>query len=131
MVDELDDEMDDELSVDGEATKENRNHPRFRLKQGVTIRLSNGDFARAQGVNISIGGIFIEYGAPADEGLVFDLCFDLPLSKEIKRVLVKGKVVRSIFVGSKSSYGIAFRFESFAKDTEEVLQEYIDMRSGQ
>ncbi len=125
------DETDEDLEAAEKTAKENRAHPRFRLNQGVTIRLSNGEFIKAQAVNISIGGIYVEYGAPADEGLVFDLCFDLPFSQEFKRIYVKGKVMRSIFIGSRDAYGIAFCFDGFAKDSESVLKEYIDLRTRQ
>ena len=125
------DEMDEDLDAAEEAAKDNRVHPRFRLNQGVTIRLSSGEFVKAQATNISIGGVHVEYGSPADEGLVFDLCFDLPFSREFKRVYAKGKVTRSICIGARDIYGIAFRFEGFAKDSEAVLEEYIDLRSGQ
>jgi hypothetical protein len=119
--------MSDEM--DEAAGKENRRDPRFRLNLGVTIRLSCGEFTKGIGVNISIGGIYVEYGAPADEGTVFDLCFDLTFSQDIKRVFARGKVVRSILIGGKDVYGLAFVFESFAKDTELVLEEYIEYRS--
>ena len=125
------DEMVDDLAVIEEPAKENREYPRFRLNQSVTIRLSNGEFVKGRLVNISAGGVYVEYGAPADEGLVFDLCFDLPFSQEFKRVYVKGKVIRCICIGGKDVYGIAFCFEDFAKDSKAVLEEYIDLRVRQ
>ena len=136
MTDETDEfekasEAEEDFGAIEEASIENRVHPRFTLNQSVTIRLSNGEFVKAQAVNVSTGGIYIEYGSPADEGLEFDICFDLLLSNEFKRVFARGQVMRSVLLGGKDVYGIAFSFKSFAKDSEAVLEEYIDLKISQ
>ena len=107
---------------------EQRVHQRFRINIKVHIRLSNGDLVVAQGVNLSMGGIYIEYGAAADVGSEFEMMFDLSFNNEFKRVFAKGKVVRCVIVGGKDVYGIAFSFTNFAKDSEQVLDKYLGLR---
>ena len=109
---------------------ESRQHQRFKVSLTVFIRLSSGELARAHAVDLSMGGIYIEYGAPADKDKVFEMAFDLPFKDDFRRVLVKAKIVRSIVIGNRNMYGLAFVFTEFAKDTDQVLAEYIELRSG-
>ena len=124
--------VDEQADAQDVASKqkqvEKRKHVRFRISLPVCIRLSNGDIARAHAVDISLGGIYIEYGAPADAGKVFEMLFDLPFDKDFKRVIVKAEVVRSIVIGGKDVFGIAFMFKEFGKDTEKVLEKYLELR---
>jgi hypothetical protein len=113
------------------ATAEQRVHERFRISQKAFIRLSDGSVVHGQAVDISNGGIYIEYGAPADEGKVFELAFDLPFTTEFKRVLVKARVVRCVVIGNRALYGLAFVFTEFAKQTDEVLNSYLKLRKLQ
>ena len=112
----------------GGAASEQRTHERFRINFKALIRLSDGSIARAQAVDISMGGIYIEYGAPADAGKIFELAFDLPFATEFKRVLVKAQVVRSVVIGSRGVYGLAFVFTEFIKDSDQVLEKYMELR---
>ena len=114
-----------------EAAMDQRLHERFRINFKAFIRLSDGSIARAQAVDISLGGIYIEYGAPAEPGKVFDLAFDLPLVNEFKRVLVKARVVRSVVIGSRSLYGLAFVYTEFANETDKTLEQYMKLRKSQ
>jgi PilZ domain len=111
--------------------REQRKSIRFRINMGVQVRLSSGTVVRTQGKNISIGGIYVEFEAPADLGDEFEMMFDVPLSNEIKRVFVRSKVTRSALIGGKDVYGIAFQFLSFAKETEQILEEYLNYRELQ
>lgn len=117
-----------EPSAKAKKGREKRLHDRFRVNFSVAIRLSDGDVARARAVNLSLGGIYIEYGSPADEGREFDMLFDLPFDDAFRRVYARAKVVRSVVVGNKHVFGIAFTFTSFAKDTEKVLEKYLELR---
>jgi len=117
-------------SADDAPESENRQHQRFRVNLTVFIRLSNGELARANAVDISMGGIYIEYGASADKDKVFEMAFDLPFKDDFRRVLVKAKIVRSIVIGSRNMYGLAFIFTEFAKDTDQVLAKYLELRGG-
>jgi len=117
-------------SADVVPENENRQHQRFRVSLTVFIRLSNGELARANAVDISMGGIYIEYGASADKDKVFEMAFDLPFKDDFRRVLVKAKIVRSIVIGSRNMYGLAFIFTEFAKDTDQVLAKYLEFRGG-
>jgi len=110
--------------------RENRQHQRFRVNLTVFIRLSSGELARAHAVDLSMGGVYIEYGAPADKDKEFEMAFDLPFRDDFQRVLVKAKVVRSIVIGSRNVYGLAFIFTEFAKDTDQVLAKYLELRDG-
>ena len=112
-------------------SSDQRSHERFRVSLKVFIRLSDGSIIHAQAVDLSMGGIYLEYGAPADEGKVFDLAFDLPFTTEFKRVLVKARIVRSIVIGSRSLYGVAFVYTEFAKDTDKELEQYLKLRKTQ
>ena len=112
-------------------SSDQRSHGRFRVSLKVFIRLSDGSIIHAQAVDLSMGGIYLEYGAPADEGKVFDLAFDLPFTTEFKRVLVKARIVRSIVIGSRSLYGVAFVYTEFAKDTDKELEQYLKLRKTQ
>ncbi|RDH81666.1 MAG: hypothetical protein DIZ80_16500 [endosymbiont of Galathealinum brachiosum] len=129
-------DMEEEVSAESVPEKapdpsEQRSHERFRVSLKVFIRLSDGSIVHGQAVDLSMGGIYIEYGAPADEGKVFELAFDLPFTDEFKRVLVKARIVRSIVIGSRSLYGLAFVYTEFAKDTDKVLEKYLKLRKTQ
>lgn len=113
---------------DAAPASENRQHQRFKVSLTVFIRLSSGELARAHAVDLSMGGVYIEYGAPADKDKEFEMAFDLPFKDSFQRVLVKAKVVRSIVIGSRNMYGLAFIFTEFAKDSENVLAKYLDLR---
>jgi len=126
---DIKDEADDTGSSDAlPGSSENRAYERFRVSLKVYIRLSDGSITHAQAVDISMGGIYLEYGASAVQGKVFELAFDLPFADEFKRVLVKGKVVRSVVIGSRSLFGLAFVFTEFAKGAEDTLTKYLDLR---
>ena len=107
---------------------EKRVHDRYKVNFSVHIRLSSGDLARATAVNLSRGGIYIEYGASADAGLEFDMLFDLPFDDDFRRVYARAKVVRSVVIGDKDVYGIAFVFTGFGKNTDQVLEKYLELR---
>jgi len=117
-------------SVDEISENESRQHQRFRVSLTVFIRLSSGELARANAVDLSMGGIYIEYGAAADKDKVFEMAFDLPFKDDFRRVLVKAKIVRSVVIGGRNMYGLAFLFTEFAQDTDKVLAKYIELRSG-
>jgi len=116
--------------ADDAPVNESRQHQRFRVNLTVFIRLSNGDLARANAVDLSMGGIYIEYGAPADKDKVFEMAFDLPFKDDFRRVLVKAKIVRSVVIGSRNMYGLAFIFTEFAKETDQVLAKYLELRGS-
>jgi len=105
-----------------------RAHERFRINLKALIRLSDGTIVHAQAVDISMGGIYLEYGASADEGMIFELAFDLPFVADFKRVMVKARVVRTVVIGSRSLYGLAFVFTEFMKDSEDILDQYMQLR---
>ena len=113
-----------------EGAVNKRIHERFKINFKAYIRLSDGSIAQAQAVDISMGGIYIEYGAPADEGKIFDLAFDLAFSDAFKRVLVKARVVRSVVIGSRSLYGLAFVFTEFGNETDKILEQYMKFRKS-
>lgn len=108
-----------------------RQHQRFRVSLKVYIRLSDGDVTHAQAIDLSMGGIYIEYGAPADTNKEFEMAFDLPFTSDFRRVYVKARVVRSIVIGSRNIFGLAFVFSEFAKDTDKILEKYLEMRGMQ
>jgi c-di-GMP-binding flagellar brake protein YcgR len=112
----------------GAAGKERRCHIRYRVSLPVHIRLSSGELAKATAVDISSGGIYVEYGASADEGRVFEMLFDLPFDHDFQRVYVKAEVVRSVVIGNRHVYGIAFNFVEFARGTDKVLKKYLELR---
>ena len=117
------------MSEENESdAQEQRNSFRFRINMGVLVRLSSGSLVRTQGKNISKGGLYVEFEASADLGDEFEMMFDVSLSDDIKRVYVRAKVMRSSLIGDKDVYGIGFQFLSFAKDTEAVLDKYLEMR---
>jgi len=108
--------------------QEQRASIRFRINTGVVVRLSSGDLVRTQGKNISSGGIYVEFEAPADVGDEFELMFDVAFSNEIKRIYARVRVMRSGLIGGKDVYGIGFQFLSFAKNTDEILNKYLELR---
>ena len=122
------DDLQEQPQQGAHQGRENRVHVRFRVNFTVHIRLSDGDIAKANAVNLSQGGIYIEYGAPADEGLEFDMLFDLPFDDAFRRVYARVKVVRSVIIGGKDVFGIAFSFTGFGKNTEQVLEKYLELR---
>jgi len=118
-------------SQNATQASEQRIHERFRINSKAFIRLSDGGIVQGQAVDISMGGVYIEYGASADEGKVFELAFDLAFTHEFQRVLVKGRVVRCVVIGSRGLFGLAFVFTEFAKETDEILEKYIKLRKQQ
>ena len=114
--------------VSEQAGRERRLHVRYRVCLPVHIKLSSGELAKATAVDISSGGIFIEYGSSAVEGKVFEMLFDLPFDNDFQRVYVKAQVVRSIVMGNRNVYGIAFSFVEFALGTDKVLKKYLELR---
>ncbi|MCW8934642.1 MAG: PilZ domain-containing protein [Gammaproteobacteria bacterium] len=114
-----------------ESTMNKRLDERFRINFKVFIRLSDGSIVQAQAVDISMGGIYIEYAASADVGKVFDLAFDLPLTNDFKKVFVKARVVRSVVLGSRSLYGLAFVYTEFVNETDKILEKYMKLRKLQ
>lgn len=110
------------------AEIEKRRHTRYRVSLPVHIKLSSGEVAKAKAVDISVSGVFIEYGASAEQGKIFEMLFDLPFADDFKRVLVKGEVIRSVMIGGKDVYGIAFNFIEFARESDKVLESYLDLR---
>ncbi|VAW62581.1 hypothetical protein MNBD_GAMMA09-3786 [hydrothermal vent metagenome] len=132
---EADVEAEAEVDVDGvgvdntePAASDQRQHERFRVSLKVLIRLSDGEIARAHAVDLSKGGIYIEYGAPADAGKVFEIAFDLPFADDFRRVFAKARVVRTVVIGSRNLFGMAFVFTEFGKNSDEVLNKYIEHR---
>jgi len=121
-------ELTEGVAIDRVSSSDKRAHERFRINLKSYIRLSDGSVIHAQAVDISMGGIYIEYGAPADEGKVFEIAFDLPFTTDFKRVMVRARVVRSIVIGSRGVYGLAFVFTEFIKESEETLEKYISLR---
>jgi len=75
-----------------------------------------------------MGGIYVEYGAPADIDTVFSMAFDLQFAHEFKKILVKARVVRTIVIGSRNMYGMAFVFTELAEGAKEVLDKYLKLR---
>lgn len=131
-------EQDQQADAEGEAETESqpdvhekRIHQRFRVSLRVYIRLSDGDITQAQAVDLSMGGVYIEYASSAEVNKEFEMAFDLPFNDSFERVFVKAKVVRSIVIGSRNLYGLAFIFTEFGKDTEKVLSHYIQIRHRQ
>ena len=127
----VDDDSIAEINEEVDAGNEQRQHRRYRVSLKVFIRLSNGDVTQAQAVDLSMGGIYIEYGAAADKDKVFEMAFDLPFKDDFKRVFVKAKVVRAVVIGSRNMYGLAFIFTEFAKGTDQVLAKYMELRGRQ
>jgi len=121
-------EENEVLNTPPVAPNNQRAHERFRINVKALIRLSDGSVVHAQAVDISMGGIYLEYGAPADAGLVFEVAFDLPFTADFKRVIVKARVVRTVMIGSRSLYGLAFVFTEFVKDSEDILEQYMQLR---
>jgi len=121
------DEPEQEQTAESDG-QEQRASIRFRINTGVVVRLSSGDLVRTQGKNISSGGIYVEFEAPADVGDEFELMFDVAFSNEIKRIYARVRVMRSGLIGGKDVYGIGFQFLSFSKNTGEILNKYLELR---
>lgn len=112
------------------SARDKRQFRRIKVSFKVFIRLSEGGFVTAQAVDLSMGGVYIEYGASADVNKEYDLAFDLAFEEEFKRVLVKARIVRSVMVASRNLYGLALVFTEFTSDTDKVLGEYLDLRNS-
>lgn len=125
--------MEDQNHVNNDEVEahDKRIFERFRVSLTAHIRLSDGSITHAHVVDVSMGGIYLEYGAPADAGKEFDIAFDLPFVNDFKRVLVRAKVVRVVVIGNRNLYGLAFIFSGFVKDAEGVLEKYIKLRKLQ
>lgn len=116
------------IDINKEVSAEHRKHERYHVNLKTYIRLSDGSVTHAQTIDISMGGAYLEYGAPAEEGKVFELAFDLVFMNEFKRVLVKACVVRSVVIGGRELFGLGFAFLAFHNDTDKILEEYIQLR---
>lgn len=126
---EVEDEEDEFNEPVEPAARDKRQYLRYKVSFKVLIRLSGGGVVTAQAVDLSMGGVYIEYGASADVNKEYDIAFDLPFTEEFKRVLVKAEIVRSVVIASRNVYGLALVFTDFANNTDEVLEAYLDMRS--
>jgi len=127
-VDDITGGIEDEGSVE---PIDQRIHERFRVSFKVLIRLSNGEVAHARAVDLSMGGIYIEYGSPADAGVEFDMAFNLSFADEFKRVMVRAKVVRTVVIGSRDLFGMAFVFTELVGESQEILSKYLKLRGLQ
>ena len=79
-------------------------------------------------VDLSVGGVYVMYDSSASEGSEFDMFFDVPLGEEFPRVYARGRVVRVVMIATHDAFGIGFQFVKFYKNSESVLQQYIDSR---
>ena len=134
MTDDNENLIDDSEAEEPEASEswtDKRRHIRYRVSFKVFIRLSDGSVVNAQAVDLSMGGIYMEYGAAAEIDREFEIAFDLPFEKEFKRVFAKAKVVRSVVIGSRNTYGLAFIFTHFNDDSESILGKYLELRALQ
>lgn len=122
------DDLNKQQGSAGTDGRERRQHTRYRVSLPVQIKLSSGELAKAKAVDISVGGVYVEYGASADKGRIFEMLFDLPFTTDFKRVYVKAEVVRAVIIGGKDVYGIAFNFVEFGRDTDKVLEKYLELR---
>jgi len=111
-----------------ETAKDKRRFIRVRVSFDITIRCSDGRLTHARGVDLSEGGLYAEYASSAEKGRVLDMFFDLPFAKDFKRVFVKAEVVRSVVIGNRDVFGIAFNFIQFARHSDVILQKYIEIR---
>ena len=103
---------------------------RTKVSFKVFIRLSEGGVVTAQAIDLSMGGVYVEYGASADVNKEYDLAFDLAFTEGFKRVLVKARIVRSVIIASRNLYGLALVFTEFVNGTDEVLEAYLDLRDS-
>jgi len=122
------DMLDSEPAPEDKPAQEQRQYHRYKVSFKVFIRLTEGGFVTAQAVDLSMGGVYIEYGASVEVNKEFDIAFDLPFKEEFKRVLVKAKIVRSIVIAGRDVYGLAM---VFANDTDSVLKAYLVKRAKQ
>lgn len=118
-----------EASLKKNPVQEQRQYHRYKVSFKVFIRLSEGGFVTAQAVDLSMGGVYIEYGASADVNKEYDIAFDLPFAGEFKRVLVKAKIVRSVMIANRNVYGLALIFRDFANQTDAVLEAFLEQRA--
>jgi len=118
-----------EVTPENNPAVEQRRYHRYKVSFKVFIRLTEGGFVTAQAVDLSMGGVYIEYGASADINKEYDIAFDLPFSEEFKRVLVKAKIVRSVMIANRGLYGLAFVFGDFVNQSESVLEDYLEQRA--
>lgn len=105
--------------------KDNRRHQRYNVSFKVHIKLSSGEVVTGLAKNISRGGLYIEYGSPAEMGAELELMFNAALDNEIKQVFVRAKVVRCFAIAGRDVFGIAFVFLSLHKGSESVLDSYL------
>jgi len=110
------------------AAKDKRRFTRVRVSLDVTIRCTDGRLTHARAVDLSEGGMYVEYESSAEQGRVLDMFFDLPFAQDFKRIYVKGEVVRAVVIGNRDVFGIAFNFIQFARQSDLFLQKYIEIR---
>jgi len=111
-----------------ETAADNRRFIRVRVSFDITIRCTDGQLTHARAVDLSEGGVYVEYASSAQKGSVLDMFFDLPFADDFKRVFVKAEVVRAVVIGNRDVFGIAFNFTQFARQSELILQQYIEIR---
>lgn len=81
-------------------------------------------------MDLSSSGVYVEYAAAAEPGRVLEMLFELPFEKDFQQVYVGAEVVRSVVIGARNAYGIAFRFVSFARASDKVLSAYLALRES-
>ena len=125
---EMDANQADKTPPPKKTVNNKRQHERYGISMPVMLRISNGELIKARAVDISLGGLYIEDAAAAETGRTFDMLFDLPFTGQFERVYVRATVMRCVIIGNRDLFGIALQFTEFARDTQAVLERYIEHR---
>jgi hypothetical protein len=104
------------------AAKERRQHRRVQCRLGAELHIEGAEsLARAEVMNISVGGCFVEMSA-------------LPTAKSRLKLIVWANDTKLTFQGfvvsQRPGFGVSIEFTEMTEDTREQLQRFIQSHVG-
>jgi c-di-GMP-binding flagellar brake protein YcgR len=100
-----------------------RRYPRVPVTRPVRIRTSGGVVVQARMVNISQGGVAVQYEAPAEIGAKLELSFSLVVRG--REVEFHERCSAQYNYLSSGGYIIGFQFVALDTDARETVREFV------
>lgn len=103
-----------------------RHYPRVSVTRPVRIRTSSGAVVQARMVNISQGGVAVQYEAPAELGATLELSFTLTVRG--REVDFHERCIAQYNYLSSGGYIIGFQFAALDAGIRETLREFVAIK---
>ena len=106
---------------------EQRKHDRIFLDRAISIKLSNGQIAKARLVNLSTGGLGIVYPVPAEIGSTLGLHFQLP-NKDNEPVTIHCKGIARHTHVHNNEYLSGFEFSQISEEDRNIISQFVQRK---